>query len=345
MIWIEGDGPGATKAKGFPAVYYDAVGDLKYLEDPAVAAKYGPSISHFQIRALHNPDAWGPLDKVRIAEKLRDPVFASHAAFVISKNGTDFTPWSAFKNGTYLPHVGKDFTLVTGHRYAGLWDTRFASSVKLGQWKVASDLFVNNNVWNATESGTQTLYAASPSKWAVVANHSRTDVRPGSIKSYPDTQQNYTNRPIDSFTEMTASWSTEFPAVGEWFGAFDNWVGGIGSKCTAEVMIWTHHRYNGKLPPSNATESTTVEIAGHRFVAWRRPLNDKGLGQQYIALSMLDHKPVGSLDVLAVFKWLVSKGWLKGSDLVAAIEYGVEIANTAGEERTFTVNDYTLTAK
>lgn len=73
-----------------------------------VNPKYGPSISHFQIRALRDPNAWGQLDQVRIADKLRDPAYASYAAFVISKNGTDFTPWSAFKSGSYLPHVGKN---------------------------------------------------------------------------------------------------------------------------------------------------------------------------------------------------------------------------------------------
>ena len=122
MAWVEGDGNAATRAYGFPAVYYDAVGDLKYLEDPVVAAKYGPSISHFQIRALRDPNAWGPLDRVRIADKLRDPVYASHAAFVISKGGTDFTPWSAFKSGSYLQHKGRDFALVTGHPLAGEWN-------------------------------------------------------------------------------------------------------------------------------------------------------------------------------------------------------------------------------
>lgn len=86
-------------------------------------AKWGPSISHFQIRALRDPNAWGPLDKVRVAEKLTDPVYATQAAWVISKNGTDFTPWSAFKSGSYLQYKGRDFQLVTGHPRAALWNS------------------------------------------------------------------------------------------------------------------------------------------------------------------------------------------------------------------------------
>lgn len=267
-------------------------------------------------------------------------MFASHAAFVISKNGTDFTPWTAFKTGTYLPHVGKDFTLVTGHKYAGLWETRFVSTAKLGQWKVAPDLFVNNNVWNATESGTQMLCAVSPHKWAVIANHSRTDVRPGSIKSYPDAQKNFTDRPVDSFTEITAEYSMTSPPVGEWNECFDIWINGIGSKCTHEIMLWTNHRYNGVIPPKNAVESTTVTIGGQGYTAWKRQLNSTGA--QYIALAMNPMHASGRVDLLAVFKWLIGKGWLEGTDKIAAVEFGIEIANTAGEERIYYVDDYQL---
>lgn len=141
-----------------PAVYYDAVGDLQLAElgpystlasaladlvarkaegrpypNPnttvdrngqwfVVNTKYGPSISHFQIRALHNPNAWGQTDKIRVAAKLRDPAYASYAAWLISKGGTDFTPWSAYKSGDYAPHVGRDYALISGHPRAGSWN-------------------------------------------------------------------------------------------------------------------------------------------------------------------------------------------------------------------------------
>jgi hypothetical protein len=176
----------------------------------------------------------------------------------------------------------------------------------------------------------------------VEANHSRTDVRPGSIKSYPDTQRNFTNRSIDSFTQITADYDMTCPPAGEYDAAFDVWIGGIGSKSTAEVMVWTEDRYNGPLPPKNALESTTVTIDGQALIAWRRK---NGNGGDYIALAMRPMRRAGSLDLLAVFRWLISKGWLKGTDLVAAVEYGVEIASTAGSEQRFTLNSYTLTTK
>lgn len=118
VVWVEGDGNAATKAYGSPAVYADAVGDLDKID-----AKWGPSISHFQIRSLREPAKWGPLDVWRVASKLTDPIYATDAAFAISKRGTDFTPWSAFKSGSYLQHKGRDFQLVTGHPQAALWNS------------------------------------------------------------------------------------------------------------------------------------------------------------------------------------------------------------------------------
>lgn len=200
---------------------------------------------------------------------------------------------------------------------------------------------MNNNVHNATESGPQTLYAHSPSSWYVVADHSKADARPGSIKSYPDTQRNFTDRTIDSFTQIVSAYSMTNPPLGEWNAAYDIWIGAIGSKSTAEVMIWTDHRYPASIPPKNATETATVTIDGQPYKAWWR-LN--GNGGRYIALVMDPKKATGTVDLLKIFRWLVDKGWLKGTDKVAAIEYGVEIANTAGGPQTFRLNNYTLTA-
>lgn len=121
---MEGDGYKATDVYKFPAVYADAVGDLDKVD-----AKWGPSISHFQIRSLREPTKWGPLDVWRVASKLTDlehpkeaAKYATDAAFAISKGGTDFTPWSAFKSGSYLQYKGKDYMLVTGHPRATEWD-------------------------------------------------------------------------------------------------------------------------------------------------------------------------------------------------------------------------------
>lgn len=137
VAFVEGDGNAATNRFGKPCVYADAVGDLDLLDKPLdpknpdgpkVSSKYGPSLSHFQIRALRDPNAWGVLDRWRVATKLVNAEapgaaarYATQAAFALSKQGTDFTPWSAFKSNSYLLYAGRDFDLVTGHPRAGDW--------------------------------------------------------------------------------------------------------------------------------------------------------------------------------------------------------------------------------
>lgn len=233
--------------------------------------------------------------------------------------------------------------VLTGSVPPGITSVRkvpvFSTSEKLGQWSTAGQL-VNNNIHNATEGGLQTLFAYSPSEWYVVADHSRADVRPGSVKSYPDTQRNFTDRPISSFKKILSSYNMTNPPVGEWNATYDIWIGGIGSKSTAEVMIWTDHRYPASIPPSNALETKKVTIDGLAYTAWRRK---NGNGGDYIALVLDTKRAWGTVDLLKVFNWLVSVGWLKATDLVAAIEYGVEISNTpAGSPQVFRLNNYTL---
>jgi hypothetical protein len=96
--------------------YVDAVGDITLVD-----AKWGPSVGLPQVRTLRNPYVWGPLDRWRDATKLRDPAFQAAAAFALSKQGTDFTPWSVFKSGAYLPRKGLDYPLRAGHSRASSW--------------------------------------------------------------------------------------------------------------------------------------------------------------------------------------------------------------------------------
>lgn len=169
------------------------------------------------------------------------------------------------------------------------------------------------------------------------ADHSRADVRPGSIKSYPCTQLNL-NKTIGEVTELTASFDAPFPAGCEGNASFDFWFNGFGKGSTAELMVWLDYQYPASIPP-RGTESAKVEFNGWAFTAWRRPSHPGGT---YIALAADTKRPKGELDLLAVLKWLVGKGWLKASDKISAVEYGFEIALTPKGGQTFQLNDYQL---
>jgi murein DD-endopeptidase MepM/ murein hydrolase activator NlpD len=60
---------------------------------------WGPSYGVFQIRSLKNWRAYN--DPYRDATRLRDPRYNIQAALVKSKQGTNWKPWSAYKNGAF----------------------------------------------------------------------------------------------------------------------------------------------------------------------------------------------------------------------------------------------------
>ena len=84
---------------------------------------WGCSLTQWQIRALDDPTSGNAADRWRVAEKLHgDPLYATKAARVISKNWTDFTPWSAFKSEKYKDYLNHDYKLVPGHPSAEKWN-------------------------------------------------------------------------------------------------------------------------------------------------------------------------------------------------------------------------------
>jgi hypothetical protein len=74
----------------------DAVGDQKLAND-----KWDASIGLFQVRSLKNPEKYNKADKLRIKDKLFDPIYNAKVAYEISKKGQDWTDWSTYNDDTY----------------------------------------------------------------------------------------------------------------------------------------------------------------------------------------------------------------------------------------------------
>jgi hypothetical protein len=90
--------------------------------DPIGTPVWGPSVGLFQVRTLHNPQDYGAESVVRDISGLRDPAFQARAAYVISKGGTDWSPWSVYRSGAYRQYLGTDFEIRTGHPEAARWN-------------------------------------------------------------------------------------------------------------------------------------------------------------------------------------------------------------------------------
>lgn len=203
---------------------------------------------------------------------------------------------------------------------------------------------VLNEVWNSAEGGPQTLYVCDETSWYVKTNQPAAHVQPdryGAVKSYPCTQVLFPKTPLSSLTSLVGRFAHETPEGDfEWNACYDIWIGGLGQASTAEVMVWTDHTYPGRIPASNALKVSNLTLDGINYVAWTRKNSNGG---DYIALVASQKRSHGTVDLLAVFKWLVGLGWLKSTDTLAAVNYGIEISHTNKTEQIFRVNDFDLT--
>lgn len=80
-----------------------AVGDAALMNE-----KWGTSLGLWQIRSLHDPARWGSrTDLMRDSSRLFDPQFNAEAAFAISGQGSNWDPWTVYKNGSYQRYLGR----------------------------------------------------------------------------------------------------------------------------------------------------------------------------------------------------------------------------------------------
>ncbi len=84
----------------------DAVGDVDLAD-----GTWGPSMGLWQVRSLRAHTGTGA---ERDVERLGDPAFNARAMAVISGGGTNWSPWSVWKNGRYAEHLAAVRAAVKG---------------------------------------------------------------------------------------------------------------------------------------------------------------------------------------------------------------------------------------
>lgn len=206
----------------------------------------------------------------------------------------------------------------------------FKTSDRNGGWST-SGYYVHNNMWNSDESlGPETLYACSYHNWYVVSDQTN---HAGAVKTYPNVHKDYDNTRISSFNRITSTFAATSPHVGIYNVAFDIWTNGVATSGSTEIMIWTE---NFKQVPAG-NKVTRVSLGGRTYNVWKTSDN------HYIALVPTAVMRSGSIDLLGIFKWLMSKGWLPSSSTLGQICFGVEIVSTDGRNATFSFTDFSIT--
>lgn len=190
--------------------------------------------------------------------------------------------------------------------------------------------WIDNDAWSGSH-GPQTLYVCSPSSWYAISNQTNNG---GQVETYPDSEYDVGGRSTPStktiaqYTSITSTFSESFPAAGSWDAAYDLWL----NNWNTEIMIWNQWTGTQLYWPSD--KSVTVNLGGVPY--W---FQNNGGEFIFFRQNMVTS---GSVDILAAFKYLVSKGLVKSTDIPTQLEYGVEVCATNGNEK-FPMNGLTFT--
>ncbi|HMD68959.1 MAG TPA: hypothetical protein VKF42_08785 [Chitinivibrionales bacterium] len=201
-----------------------------------------------------------------------------------------------------------------------------------GGWS-DSGYYVHNNMWNsASYQCAETLYACSYHNWYVVANMNN-NIGDGAVKAYPNVHMDFDSVPISSFKAITSTFSETSPHVGIYDVAYSIWTNGVAAAGSTELMIWTEN-YN-QVPSGSL--AATVTLSGVTYNVWKTSTNG------YIAFVPTAVFTTGTVDILEIFNWTISKGWLPANSTLGQIGFGVEIVSTNSTNAVFKFTDFSIT--
>jgi hypothetical protein len=193
--------------------------------------------------------------------------------------------------------------------------------------------FVANDAWNSNNYPlTQTLYACSYSNWYVVAtmNNNNGD---GAVKTFPNSHRDFDSNPqINSYHSITSTFAESGAVPGIYEYAYDIWLNGIASSGSTEVMIWNE---NHGQTPSGSVQGTAT-FGGRTYTVWK--------ANGYVAFVANSNFSSGTMDLLAFFNWMMSKGWIGSSSTVDQVDYGVELVSTNSAAETFSFTNFAVNA-
>jgi len=207
----------------------------------------------------------------------------------------------------------------------------FVTSSQTGGWSNGG-YYVFNNMWNTSVPlGPETLSACSYHSWYVVSNQTNSA---GAVKTYPNVQMNFSDPQISTLTQVTSTFAEQSPHVGIYEDAYDIWLNGIATNGSTEVMIWVD---NYKQVPAGSKVATQT-FGGHTYDVWRT-----GDGS-YVAFVASANFTSGTIDLLQIFQWMMSKGYLAANATMSQIDFGIEICSTNGADATWQVTDFSIVA-
>ena len=200
----------------------------------------------------------------------------------------------------------------------------WSSSDKWATWSNGG-YTIRNDVWGSG-AGPQTIWANSYSNFGVWSDQPNT----GGVKSYPHSAKNV-GKQLSALSGVSSSFNVSRPGGGAYETAYDIWA----NNNAYEIMLWMNKQ--GAVGPIGSKQ-TSVSVGGHSWDVYRGS-NGSNAVFSFVRTSNTD---AGTVDVLAVLRWIQSQGWF-GNVTLGEVQFGFEITSSSGGMN-FTTNSYSVSA-
>jgi hypothetical protein len=222
----------------------------------------------------------------------------------------------------FVPALALALVLALGATSASavVW----SSTDRFGSWS-SGGYTLFNDVWGSG-AGPQTIWANSPTNWGVWANHPNT----GGVKSYPNISKT-AGPALSSLHSVNSSFNVTVPGSGAYETAYDIWC----ANNAFEIMLWMNK--TGAVGPLGSRQ-TSATVGGHTWDVFR---GSNGSNQVFSFVRQ-GNVTSGSVDILAVLRWLQARGWF-GNVTLGQVQFGFEITSSSGGLN-FVTNSYSASA-
>ena len=200
--------------------------------------------------------------------------------------------------------------------------------------------YLYDNQWNCgsgsgNDCGPESAYGCTNSDgtvdFVVTSNQPAGNT---AVLSYPAMQDNFDSKPaLSSFHTITATFAETSPHVGDYEVAWDCWFNDNDN----EFMVWVDD-YN-QVPGGNRV-ATDVSLGGRSYDIWWSASSGTG---GYVVFYANTTVTSGTVDLLQLFTYATTHGWLPASSTVDQLSFGIEVCSTNGQTATWSISDYSIT--
>jgi hypothetical protein len=200
--------------------------------------------------------------------------------------------------------------------------------------------YLYDNQWNCgsgsgNDCGPESAYGCANSDgtvdFVVTSNQPAGNT---AVLSYPAMQDNFGTTPaLSSFTTISATFEETSPHVGDYEVAWDCWFNNNAN----EFMVWVDN-YNQT--PGGSRVASDVSVDGRSWDVWWSPSTGTG---GYVVFYANTTVTSGTVNLLALFQYGASHGWLPSTSTVDQVSFGTEVCSTNGKDATWTFSNYSIT--